>query len=755
VKLYDAFRRVNATKRTEESVLLRVTVLGTVVIAVLGTLVSGAAPVVDGIAALILLPVGAWLSYVRRGRDNTLLKLLLTVGAALALQRFFGDVRGAITIEDTRAPLASLFLAVQVLHGFDLPARRDLGFTIASSLTLIALAGTNTHAGLFGALLLVYVVLTAVSLIEMQHSAASERADRLREREELTELRDTSASGGVPGAGAPVPTRRSISGWLAAGGAATLKAIGAALLAGVLVFGLLPRGSSNQLGGLPFKGFPSLSLPNARISNPGIQAGGQVDSEAAQQSNGPTVGFNPTAYFGFAEYVDLRTGGRLSDDPIMRVRADRPRFWRGIVFDTYDGKGWTRSQVETPRPTFGQPVRLQTERLPGGEYVDVTQTFELLDDTPNLLFAAGDPRTVYLAGGSVNRWDDGTVTTGQLQEVGTIYSVVSRYDASPPEELRAATGPVPDDVRARFTQLPDGLPQRVRDLATRLTAGAGTNYARAEAIGAWLGANTEYTLDVLPPRDAPDLVDHFLFESRQGWCEPIAASMAVMLRSVGVPARFATGFQPGERNPISGLWDVKISDAHAWVEVYVPAHGWIAFDPTGAVPQAVNTQAGPQLPIVELFRWVGDGLVGLVPAPVRTALRNAASRLADTPAVAAALAALLAGTGLAVWWRRRGQHALAVPSTPFERLEAMLAVRGVQRDDWQTPREYVRRVRLHCPDVPEGALATLLQAEERRRYGGGAGEPVSEVETGAVEHIAAHLARTDDEHARRVPAGSR
>ncbi|MBW3657414.1 MAG: hypothetical protein KY457_02175, partial [Actinobacteria bacterium] len=190
---FATIRRVNRTTRPEGSVVLRAAVLGTVMLAVAGTWASGAATAGDALAALVLLPVGAWVSYRRREDDNLLIKLAITVGAGLALARFFGDVRIAATIDDTRSPLTALFLAVQVLHGFDLPQRRDLGFTLASSLTLVALAGVSTHAGAFGVLLVAYAALAAVAMAGLQRSAARQRADEIQAEDDRARF-----SGGDP-----------------------------------------------------------------------------------------------------------------------------------------------------------------------------------------------------------------------------------------------------------------------------------------------------------------------------------------------------------------------------------------------------------------------------------------------------------------------------------------------------------------------------------------------------------------------------
>lgn len=713
-RAYEAFKRVNTTKRPESSAGLRLAVLASVMVAVVATWVGRAAPTADVVFALLALPIGAYVSHVRRDRDNTLIKLLLTIGAGLALSRFFGDVRSSVTIDDTREPLAALFLAVQVLHGFDLPARRDLGFTLASSLTLIALAGTATHAGAFGLLLAFYAVTAALSMAGMQRSAAREKADGLAEAEQLAPLRPRERrSGAAPRGRADLP---AFAGAVAETGTGLLRAALPVLLVGTLVFLLLPRADQTRLAGLPFEGFPSFQVPGgaaAGVFNPGLQ-----DAGRQQPSDSVSLPFNTTSYFGFAEHVDLRTVGQLSDEPIMRVRADRPRFWRGIVFDVYDGHAWSRS-AEEPTPLYGTPVRLvppDAEHVTKGRTVDVVQTFELLGDTPNLVFGAADAREVWIAGASATPWSDGTITTSNVQETETIYSVISEVNVTEPALLREAAGQVPASIAARYTQLPVTLPQRVHDLADDLTREAPTAYAKAEAVEAWIAENTEYSLTTAPPPLQQDTVDHFLFDSRQGWCEPIAASMVVLLRSAGVPARFATGFQPGDRNPLTGVWDVKMSQAHAWVEVWVPEYGWIAFDPTQAVPEAVDGRDTPTVPLFDLLGVARDRLVALTPEPVRAAVASvaAAARANPVPAALLVLAGLGVGAGTAIV--RRREAAAARAGTTFDRLASLLADHGVPRDGWQTPREYIERVVLRRPDLARPDLQAVLAVEEARRY---------------------------------------
>lgn len=726
-RLYQAFRRVNRTRRPEDSVALRATVLAAVMIAVVAAWVQGVADTADAVAALILLPAGAVLSHHRRERDNTAIKLLLTVGAAYALYRFFGQLRTAVTIEDTRVPLANLFLAVQILHGFDLPQRRDLGFTLASSLTLVALAASSARGSSFGVLLLAYLAVMALASAALQRAAARNEADDLAEEQHRPRL----TLGALGGSGRGLLSGRSI---LASTGG-MLRAALPALLAGVMVFLLLPRAEINRFGGLPFEGFGGGGVDSGRVVNPGLPYGGARPSDGSDEP----PPFNAGSYFGFAEFVDLRTRGQLSEELVMRVRAERPRFWRGMVFDRYEDSSWTRT-AEQPEPTEGIPVRLEFPGYPRADLDQVVQTYELVRQTPNLVFAAADPFRVYLSGGSARLWDDGTVTTSQEQEEGIVYSVISLVNVAGRDEMRAATGDIPPAVADRYLQVPDALPQRVRDLGRELTARGDTPYTKAEAVEEWLGDNVEYSLDLTGQPPGADAVDWFLFEHRRGWCEPIASSMVMLLRSGGVPARFVTGFAPGLRNPFSGWYEVRVADAHAWVEVWIPGHGWVAFDPTGAVPQAVEPDAqAPRFAAIDLARWVR----ARIPEPVVRAVAAVAGAVRRNPVPVAGGIALLAAAVLAVLrWRAR-VHVVAPPTAPFARLEHVLSGRGVERDRWQTPREYIERVRLHRPDLPSDALEDLLAYEESDRYAGDGADPAAA--HAAVERVSAVLAEDERE----------
>ena len=139
-----------------------------------------------------------------------------------------------------------------------------------------------------------------------------------------------------------------------------------------------------------------------------------------------------------------------------------------------------------------------------------------------------------------------------------------------------------------------------------------------------MGAHTKYTLDIPPLPRGEDAVDRFLFVDRRGFCEQIGTSLVVMLRSLGIPARLAVGYATGERNPFTGLYEVRAKDAHAWAEVYFPGVGWQAFDPTAHVPLAgdstidgAGTGALAYLQCPHRRPGLGPGALGVLALAVR------------------------------------------------------------------------------------------------------------------------------------------
>jgi len=114
-------------------------------------------------------------------------------------------------------------------------------------------------------------------------------------------------------------------------------------------------------------------------------------------------------------------------------------------------------------------------------------------------------------------------------------------------------------------------------------AGQVSTAGRAHALEVGLRTGYGYTLE-LPKTEERDPLTYFLFTRKMGHCEYFASAMTVMLRTLGIPSRLATGFQSGTYNPLTELYVIRASDAHSWVEAYLPRRGWTTFDPTPPDP---------------------------------------------------------------------------------------------------------------------------------------------------------------------------
>ena len=75
-------------------------------------------------------------------------------------------------------------------------------------------------------------------------------------------------------------------------------------------------------------------------------------------------------------------------------------------------------------------------------------------------------------------------------------------------------------------------------------------------------------------------LEHFLFDTKAGYCQHFSGAMALLLRFGGIPTRVATGFSPGGFRKSQGEWVVRDRDAHSWVEAWFDGIGWVTFDPT-------------------------------------------------------------------------------------------------------------------------------------------------------------------------------
>ena len=697
------WRRLVATGAPEHSVPLRVWTLVSVVVSIMAVTAHD-----DFLEHRLIVPVlvaaGFAFSYWRRGKRNWWVKLIL---AALCLQvgwQFLRDVYSDPF--HTSVPLTVLLLWLQTLHSFDVPARRDLLFSLLSSVILMAVAAAFGRDLTYLLYLVPYALAAVQVLVNNAWQAAVEAA----------------SPPGIALGAAPGMPARGVSG-LEAGTrlqammpAANHLLILVLLVAGV-VFALTPRYEGMRLVTLPFS--PQrllLDLFAGRIFNPAYPDGG--DDGGTQRL------WNPRGYFGFGTTVDLRLRGRLDDTVVMRVRSTHQFNWRALVFDTYTGSGWKigDNRVHEAEGSF-PPINLLHRQdgilRYGARPIRVTQSFFIEVEQPNVVFAAPVAENLYLSTARVYQDRYGAIRLSSTLRPGTVYSVVSRALIPDPGRLRGVEGEVPADLRNRYLALPP-IPERVRDLARRLVADQPTTYDRVISVSRHLWAEYRYDLTISPQRRPGDAVDYFLFEERRGYCEQFASAMVVLLRAAEIPARLVTGYAPGTLNPLTGLYDVRNSDAHAWVEVFFPGVGWVEFEPTPGFPDTA-TLGAPALrrwvwqDVAELLRGRLQALAARSPAAARAL--DAASVLAQGALWAGiVLAGVLAAAGT---WRAFGSR--QAPATSggdlgkiYRRMCAMLARRGWRRAPSETVDEFRRRVEALGP-MPE--VAGISAMVEEAAYG--------------------------------------
>lgn len=341
---------------------------------------------------------------------------------------------------------------------------------------------------------------------------------------------------------------------------------------------------------------------------------------------------------GFSEDVDLNTIGtiRTSREVAMRVRyqdglplGHEMRF-KGGAFDVYEGGSWSQSSRGRfdSRAGWGRGVQLAPGRADAWADVflrPVTGTAVLVpvdgvivtEDIPRVAFWLDQGGVVRRYGGreqpleyrvGIDGADGPAARPAAREEAGVPPYETTEEAATPPWMRRRRGGDGEGDAGGPVPALDTrGVSPQVTELARRI-AGEGTHEEKARRIERYLMSEYEYSLELLGRSLRGDPIESFLFDHRRGHCEYFASSMVLMLRSVGVPARLATGFLGGELVRLEGYWVVRQSNAHAWVEAYLPERGWTVFDPTPPSGRPRSSTRGLVSLIAEgwdylVFRW--------------------------------------------------------------------------------------------------------------------------------------------------------
>ncbi len=489
---------------------------------------------------------------------------------------------------------------------------------------------------------------------------------------------------------------------------------------------------------------------------------------------------------GFSNDVMLGEFGELKSDsrPVMHVRplpvggmlatgAELPLNlkWRGLALERFDGRRWSTdpSSFRSLAPDRSGLVKVVDDvqrRRPGAR---ILYRVDIQNVDADALFVAGTPEFLNAGKTRIARAPSGAFRFGYVPGDTVRYEV---YSFLKPRDRTSSNNSEPRRQqlsaadREANLELPNVDP-RVTELARSMTRTAGSDRERATRIEQHLRADYGYSLDLpkTPPRDP---IAFFLFERRAGYCEYFASAMTVMLRSLRIPARLVNGFQSGIANPYSGTLVIRASDAHTWVEAFLPDTGWTVFDPTplaGRVPvQTVWSKLALYLDAADTFwrDWVlsydlGQQLtlasrVELHATSFRqngflrgvTWVRAAAGQfraLAKNQAMwmwGVRIAWVVAGSGLSFWVLLRVRGAIPArrartgmlsqgdATALYNRMLKVMRRRGYQKPGWFTAEEFATGVR------ESEELPSFTAAYYAVRFGG---------DTGAAKDMADSLDR--------------
>jgi transglutaminase-like putative cysteine protease len=373
----------------------------------------------------------------------------------------------------------------------------------------------------------------------------------------------------------------------------------------------------------------------------------------------------------------------------MYVRTAAPAYWRGLVFDTYRGGVWTTSAhgFRVMKPFI--PPRLLPPAPPNnlGTFV---QVFRVLRPLPGVISAAYPIESLYAPVTSLREDAYGTFFTPDLLRPGQTYSVVSYLPNLTAKELQADVAlSVADGVGPSYLDS-SALSQRARELAQSAVGGHTTNeFDEVMALTNYMQANFRYSQQLGHVPAGRDPVDWFLFDVKIGYCEQFATAETLMLRSLRIPARLATGYSTGSYDPVLDQSVVRERDAHAWVEVWFPNHGWVPVDPS----PGFSALAATQFP----SHWAAGGIARLIPHLEIGAPLAAIGSLGLVAVIPPALVIALLVVFAWAWLRtRRWNGGRKAPPGESELLLLYERIQGKldrRRAPPETPLEYLKESR--------------------------------------------------------------
>lgn len=309
----------------------------------------------------------------------------------------------------------------------------------------------------------------------------------------------------------------------------------------------------------------------------------------------------------FGSSFRVRGSWVSSDGPVMTVASPLPYYMRTVTYDVYTGHGWTSSPGTDRRVAAGDrtfPGYTPERPLAAAAFDLQTVTVEIQRSVGRNVFTPGYPTKAFVP--LVIHEPGGLPLLGALQsgvvlESGKGYQITAAISKATEAMLAGAGSLYPSEIVKTYTST-DGVTKRTADLARQVVnaAKATDPFHEAKALADYLRSDPRFTyatVAALPSDPNRDLVDFFLFDpnGQTGYCEYFASAMAVMARTLGLPARVAVGYAPGDQID-TGIYQYRERNAHAWAEIFFPGYGWQIFEATKSIAPVVRLRGEGVVP---------------------------------------------------------------------------------------------------------------------------------------------------------------
>ncbi|WP_103670247.1 DUF3488 and transglutaminase-like domain-containing protein [Pseudanabaena sp. BC1403] len=678
---------------------------------------------------------GVWAWYARRKR-NVIVKLFIAIAMISMLVVFLGDL--VRNTDETRLLLARLLIQLQVLHSFDLPRRKDLGYSIVIGLILMALAATLSQTMVFALWLIAFLVV-GIPILLLDHRS------RL----------------GVQTSGFQ-PKKMGISLLPLSG----LLAI--VLVLGLTIFAFLPR-----LPGFQLRNFPvSVNLSVKREMSKGdILTRQQQQQQAGANGTGANgTGGNSgnneqeTLPQLFAPEIDTVSGAKQNNqrkpELVMRVRSQAELFWRVMAYDEFTGKGWriSRNDPKQIRTIKRNPLNYEffvaipphasigfTKKGQPIESREVVQTYTITSPNfPNLVPAASIPKQIFFPSEELDIDPEGMIRgPGPLPEDLT-YTVISNVVSRNPKLLRQMPNEYAKSIRNYYLQVPANLAPEVRNAALDIVStakdpnGKPISLDNVYDVVVQIAQSIKQNYAIKPLKfdeSKGDLVSQFI-EQGGGEESHFVSTMAVMLRSLGIPTRYVVGFAPGKFNPFTGLYEVQNIDTQSMVEVFFPAYGWVAFDPVPNRPLfPPSIEENRTFGVMQTFwNWIAQFLPSPVNKFFESLFESISKFVGGLVNWLIEMGWIGIGFGLAIafgigiggwalwqfaiwWWQLQRLQKMPIPQRTYQQMLQWLSEQGKPKSSYQTPQEYVASLGDRVSENQASAIAKITQIYQDWRYG--------------------------------------